>query len=138
MRKIIYPLIRLRKKFITNIYYTMKKIYYLLLLIAVTFPFSLVSCNNTDEEITSNPFDSISKGNINGRNKIVVISDLHLGNDLSYSENVKHLKRLEEFLTEVRSSTTIKELVLNGDILDEWYIPTRVNPYDGGSQADFI
>ncbi len=106
----------------------MKKIYYLLLLIAVTFPFSLVSCNNTDEEITSNPFDSISKGNINGRNKIVVISDLHLGNDLSYSENVKHLKRLEEFLTEVRSSTTIKELVLNGDILDEWYIPTRVNP----------
>lgn len=116
----------------------MKKIYYLLLLIAATFPFSLVSCNNTDEEITSNPFDSISNGNINGRNKIVVISDLHLGNDLSYSENVKHLKRLEEFLTEVRSSTTIKELVLNGDILDEWYIPTRVNPYGGGSQADFI
>ncbi|SBV91189.1 conserved exported hypothetical protein [uncultured Dysgonomonas sp.] len=116
----------------------MKKIYYLLLLIAATFPFSLVSCNNTDEEITSNPFDSISKGNINGRNKIVVISDLHLGNDLSYSENVKHLKRLEEFLTEVRSSTTVKELVLNGDILDEWYIPTRVNPYGGGSQADFI
>ncbi|MEA4950423.1 MAG: hypothetical protein VB068_12380, partial [Petrimonas sp.] len=67
----------------------MKKNYFLLLLVASIF--SLVSCNKTDEETVTNPFDVTSESNNNERNKIVVISDLHLGNDLSYSENVKHL-----------------------------------------------
>ncbi|MEA4905446.1 MAG: metallophosphoesterase [Petrimonas sp.] len=114
----------------------MKKNYFLLLLVASIF--SLVSCNKTDEETVTNPFDVTSESNNNERNKIVVISDLHLGNDLSYSENVKHLKRLEQFLNEVRSSATIKELVIGGDMLDEWYIPTRTDTYGGGSQADFV
>jgi len=114
----------------------MKKNYFLLLLVASIF--SLVSCSKTDEETVTNPFDVTSESNNNERNKIVVISDLHLGNDLSYSENVKHLKRLEQFLNEVRSSATIKELVIGGDMLDEWYIPTRTDTYGGGSQADFV
>ncbi len=114
----------------------MKKTAYLFLLIASAF--MIVSCNSNDDDIVANPFDSTDENSSNERNKIVVISDLHLGNDLSYSENVKHLNRLEQFLNEVRSSTTIKELVLGGDILDEWYIPTRVDTYGGGSQADFI
>lgn len=114
----------------------MKKNYFLLLLVASIS--SLVSCNKTDEETVTNPFDVTSESNNNERNKIVVISDLHLGNDLSYSENVKHLKRLEQFLNEVRSSATIKELVIGGDMLDEWYIPTRTDTYGGGSQADFV
>ena len=114
----------------------MKKIYFLLLLGASIF--SLASCSKTDEETVTNPFDVTSESNNNERNKIVVISDLHLGNDLSYSENVKHLKRLEQFLNEVRSSATIKELVIGGDMLDEWYIPTRTDTYGGGSQADFV
>lgn len=114
----------------------MKKNYFLLLLVASIF--SLASCSKTDEETVTNPFDVTSESNNNERNKIVVISDLHLGNDLSYSENVKHLKRLEQFLNEVRSSATIKELVIGGDMLDEWYIPTRTDTYGGGSQADFV
>ena len=82
--------------------------------------------------------DTISASSNVERDKIIVISDLHLGNDLAYSEGAKHLKRLEQFLNEVRSSNTIKELVIAGDMFDEWYIPTRVNTYGNGSQADFI
>lgn len=99
----------------------------------------LASCSSDDENIVSKtPFDTISVSSNTNRDKIVVISDLHLGNDLSYSENVKHLKRLEQFLKEVRSSTTIKELIMNGDILDEWYVPTRTDTYGGGTQNDFV
>ena len=112
-----------------------KQNYFLLLLAGLAF--HLVSCNKNDEKST-NPFDNVSESSNKERDKIVVISDLHLGNDLSYSENVKHLKRLEQFLNEVRSSATVKELVIGGDMLDEWYIPTRVDTYGGGSQADFV
>lgn len=97
----------------------------------------LLACND-DEKAVTNPFDTTSSSDNQLRNKIVVISDLHLGNDLAYSENVKHLKRLEQFLNEVRSSSTIKELVIAGDMIDEWYIPTRVNTYGGGTQGDFV
>lgn len=115
----------------------MKKIYYVMLLAAAAFNF--MSCSQDENILVStNPFDTISVSNNNNRDKIVIISDLHLGNDLSYSENVAHLGRLEQFLKEVRSSGTIKELILGGDIFDEWYIPTRTETYEGGTQADFI
>lgn len=113
-----------------------KKYYLLFLLLSIVI--GLTSCDNTDETLPINPFDNISQSEIIERDKIVVISDLHLGNDLAYSETVSHLKRLEQFLKEVRSSETIKELVVAGDMFDEWYIPTRTNTYGGGTQADFV
>lgn len=118
-------------------YGMMKRTNLLLLLVASVFMF--VSCNsNDDEDMVPNPFDMMSASSNNERDKIVVISDLHLGNDLSYSENVKHLKRLEQFLDEVRSSGTVRELVIGGDMFDEWYIPTRTETYEGKSQASFV
>jgi UDP-2,3-diacylglucosamine pyrophosphatase LpxH len=114
----------------------MKINYYLL---SIAFVAScIISCNDEDVPISTNPFDSISVSSNDNRDKIVVISDLHLGNDLSYSENVAHLGRLEQFLNEVRSSSTVKELVIGGDMFDEWYIPSRTNTYGTGTQADFI
>ncbi|MEA4982680.1 MAG: metallophosphoesterase [Paludibacter sp.] len=115
----------------------MKKNYFLFLSVALTL--FLVSCNNdVDGTVAVNPFDTISVNSNNQREKIVVISDLHMGNDLSYSENVKHLQRLEQFLNEVRSSATVKELVIGGDMFDEWYVPTRVDAYAGHSQSYFV
>lgn len=97
------------------------------------------SCVSKDDDpIGTNPFDTISVSNNKIRDKVVIISDLHLGNDITYSENVKHLARLQEFLTNVKKSSTIKELVLGGDIFDEWYVPSRTNTYNNGTQADFI
>lgn len=87
---------------------------------------------------TDNPFDTFVVSANDQRDKILVISDLHLGSDLSYSQTVKHLKRLEQFLNEVRQSKTVKELVIAGDMLDDWYVPTRLDTYGGGSQADFV
>ena len=114
----------------------MKKKYFLILLLVS--PLFFISCNGNDDPDLANPFDNSSESLDEERDKIVVISDLHLGNDLTYSENVKHLPRLEQFLKEVRDSKTIKELVIAGDMLDEWYIPTRVDTYGGGTQADFV
>jgi len=115
----------------------MKKRYLVFLCIASSL--CVMSCSKTNEgSVTANPFDTTSESSNNVRDKIVVISDLHLGNDLAYSENVKHLKRLQQFLNEVRSSQTIRELVIAGDMFDEWYIPTRADTYSGGSQASFI
>jgi UDP-2,3-diacylglucosamine pyrophosphatase LpxH len=109
-------------------------------LAALGFAAVCMSCSSSSDssDSSTNPFDTMSDSGNKDRDKIVVISDLHLGNDLSYSENVKHLPRLEQFLKEIRSSNTVSELVLGGDIFDEWYIPTRTNTYGGGAQADFI
>ncbi len=96
------------------------------------------SCKTNSEDPKINSFDTMSVSNNSERDKIVIISDLHLGNDLSYSENVHHLQRLEQFLYEIRTSSTVKELVIGGDVLDEWYIPTRSDTYGGGTQADFV
>ena len=103
--------------------------------------FSAISCQKNDDDSSisgDNPFDLVYGGETQERNKIVVISDLHLGADLIYSECVTHLPRLAKFLTEVRESKTIKELVIAGDMLDEWYIPSRVDTYDGKTQKEFI
>ncbi|BCS84799.1 hypothetical protein prwr041_06920 [Prevotella herbatica] len=115
----------------------MKKVAFLFLLFALLF----VSCSSDNDDVAKvvNPFDPASElADSVLRNKIVVISDLHLGNDLAYSENVKHLNRLNQFLNEVRASSTIKELVIAGDMFDEWYIPSRTNTYENKSQSDFI
>ena len=114
----------------------MKKTGYWLLLIAAGLIAG--SCNSNDNDIVANPFDNTSESSNNERDKIVVISDLHMGNDLTYSENVKHLPRLEQFLNEVRSSATIREMVIAGDMFDDWYVPTRIDAYGSGSQADFV
>lgn len=115
----------------------MKKIFFNILWISLILTF--VSCNSKETpENAANPFDIISDSDNDERNKIVVISDLHLGADLEYSETVKHIERLKQFLSEVRSSTTIKEMIINGDLYDDWYVPSRIDTYGSGSHADFI
>ena len=99
----------------------------------------LTSCDNNEIASTVNPFDETTEsGVVLTRDKVVVISDVHLGNDTTYSECVKHLPLLKKFLTQVRGSKTIKELVIAGDMLDEWYVPSRTDTYNGGTQKDFV
>lgn len=106
---------------------------------ALVLAFMATSCKTNDSPslTDNNPFDS-TPNNSEVRNKIVVISDLHLGSDLSYSECVQHLPRLTEFLNNIRQSKTVKELVIAGDMLDEWYVPSRNDTYQGKTQLDFI
>ncbi|MBK9579080.1 MAG: metallophosphoesterase [Fibrobacteres bacterium] len=82
--------------------------------------------------------DPFANPNASGRTQIVVVSDVHLGADLSYAECNANLARLEQFLEQVRTSPNVKELVIAGDLLDEWFVPATVNTYQGKDQADFV
>ncbi|MFZ4548128.1 MAG: metallophosphoesterase, partial [Bacteroidales bacterium] len=94
-----------------------------------------VSCDKsdtTDPEI--NPF---SNGG-NERNMIVIISDLHLGADLGYAECKENLPALEKLLKQIQVAPNVKELVIAGDLLDEWFVPATTETYLGKDQADFV
>ncbi|MFZ4572602.1 MAG: hypothetical protein ACOYM0_15875, partial [Bacteroidales bacterium] len=92
------------------------------------------SCGVSYAQTASDPFTNDSKE----RNMIVVISDIHLGADLAYSETNKNLKPLGNFLDKIRLSPKIKELVIAGDLLDEWFVPASTDTYQGKDQADFV
>ncbi|MDO9679458.1 MAG: metallophosphoesterase, partial [Bacteroidales bacterium] len=93
------------------------------------------SCNKQESPWNGiNPFDNGGKE----RNMIVVISDIHLGADLAYAECNENLGLLEEFLKRLKKSPNVKELVIAGDLLDEWFIPATIDTYQGKDQADFV
>lgn len=93
------------------------------------------SCDNTDPINTdTNPF---SNGG-DERNMIVVISDLHLGADLDYTECKENLPSLEKLLIKIKAAPNVKELVIAGDLLDEWFVPATIDTYQGKDQADFV
>ncbi|MDZ7740575.1 MAG: metallophosphoesterase [Bacteroidota bacterium] len=93
------------------------------------------SCDKSDP--TDAEIDPFSNGG-NERNMIVVISDMHLGADLEYAECKKNLPSLEKMLKRIKASPNVKELVIAGDLLDEWFVPAPINTYQGKDQADFV
>lgn len=68
------------------------------------------------------------------RNKIVVISDLHLGIDDRYTETLKNRPMLINFLQRIQKTTDVRELVIAGDFLDEWYLPVYFPVYTDQAQ----
>lgn len=59
----------------------------------------------------------------NDRTEIVVISDIHMGVDPSYAEFDKNKDNFLAFLKDIRKSKTTAELIINGDLIDQWYLP---------------
>ena len=55
--------------------------------------------------------------------KTIVISDIHLGIDDRISETVKNRSLLISFLEKLRREKAADEHVINGDFLDQWYLP---------------
>ena len=66
--------------------------------------------------------------------KIVVISDIHLGLDDSFSEDTKNKPLLVEFLQQLQKTKDVRELVIAGDFLDEWYLPLNYTAYTDSSE----
>ena len=66
--------------------------------------------------------------------KIVVISDIHLGIDDKYSETIENRELLLDFLKKLENTTDVRELVINGDFLDEWYLPLTYARYDSSDK----
>lgn len=55
--------------------------------------------------------------------KTIVISDIHLGIDDAIAENVKNRPLLIAFLNRIREQRLADEVVINGDFLDQWFLP---------------
>lgn len=93
----------------------------------------LTACEK-DNDVVIDTFNNDS----GSRNLIIVISDLHLGADLSYAEINDNREPLKVFLEKIRTSRSVNELVIAGDLLDEWYVPATTDTYNGKDQADFV
>lgn len=68
------------------------------------------------------------------RNKIVVISDLHLGIRDDYTETLANRSRLVEFLQRLQNTKDVRELVIAGDFLDAWFLPVYYPAYTDEAQ----
>jgi UDP-2,3-diacylglucosamine pyrophosphatase LpxH len=114
----------------------LESIFYAILL--VIFLGLIASCNNSNsvgpKGLVTGPF---SNGGVE-RNMIVVMSDIHLGADLNYAECKDNLGPLEKLLEQIRVAPNVKELVIAGDMLDEWFVPATVDTYNGKGQRDFV
>jgi len=83
---------------------------------------SLAGCATTKEK-------SLWESNGAARTKTIVISDIHLGIDDAFAEDVANKPYLEQFLKRVAVTPDVKELVIAGDFLDEWYLPMEYPAY---------
>ena len=63
-----------------------------------------------------------------GRNKLVFISDLHMNVNGNYSWLVKHAWDLARFLNNVNTRNDVAELIILGDLLDDWVSPVKYTP----------
>ncbi len=102
-----------------------------MLIIGIGFLF-LTACKKNNEVF--DPFNTDSKL----RNLIVVISDIHLGANIVYAEIDNNLEPLNTMLEQIRASRNVKELVIAGDLLDEWFVPATTDTYNGKNQSDFV
>ena len=68
------------------------------------------------------------------RNAIAIISDIHMGDPRAYTNNYcwfgKNQAALEAFLDYVLDSSNVKQLVILGDLFDEWLVPYTISPFD--------
>jgi UDP-2,3-diacylglucosamine pyrophosphatase LpxH len=86
-------------------------------------------------------FNLNSKGILdlnNQRTLILCISDLHLGANDSYAEINRNRDALVKFLDQVRTSPNVKDLIIAGDLIDEWFIPMNLDTFNGKTQLDFV
>lgn len=68
------------------------------------------------------------------RDKIVVVSDIHLGIEDKYTETLNNLPLLIEFLQRMQNTKDVRELVIDGDFLDEWFLPVYYPSYTDQKQ----
>jgi len=102
------------------------------------FVFIISSCNKSDPTSPSAPVINPFSNGGTERNMVVIMSDMHLGADLSYAECKNNLPALEKLIKQIKTSPNVKELVIGGDLVDEWFVPATVNTYAGGVQSGFV
>ena len=63
-----------------------------------------------------------------GRNKLIFISDLHMNVKGTFSWLVNHASDLARFLNNVNTRDDVAELIILGDLLDDWVLPVKYTP----------
>ncbi len=63
-----------------------------------------------------------------GRRKVVFISDIHLSADASTSWMYEHIGPLANYLQALNARHDVSELVILGDLLDDWMVPIEDVP----------
>ena len=85
------------------------------------------TASNTPNGLPGNTNDTI-------RTVIAVISDIHCGDeratDGNYSWFGKNADALVDFLEFIKTNPRVKELVILGDLFDEWMVPYNHQPFD--------
>lgn len=113
----------------------MRIIYTLIVIMCISI---FTSCDDSDTtKHTDTAIDPFNNGS-SERSMIVIISDLHIGANLDYAECNENRIHLINLLEKIRVSSNVKELVIGGDMLDEWFVPATTDTYDGKDQADFV
>lgn len=85
-----------------------------LLLLQMALPFALSGCDTDNDAPAIKGLWTPSAS----QNKIVVLSDIHLGVDDRYSETVENRDLLLDFLAKLENTSDVREVVINGDFLD--------------------
>jgi UDP-2,3-diacylglucosamine pyrophosphatase LpxH len=69
------------------------------------------------------------------RTAIVCLSDLHMGEERAveggYCWFIENAPALQDFLQMTKTNPKVRELVILGDMFDEWIIPFDAQPFDG-------
>lgn len=67
-----------------------------------------------------------------GRNKKIFISDIHMGDDRSINNGYGWLNQniaiVANFLDELLKSQEVSEVIILGDLFDQWVIPSDIDP----------
>jgi len=78
----------------------------------------------------------------NERTQIIVVSDIHMGADIRYSQFDANYKgngaAFVDFINKMSQSPNVAEFVIAGDLLDEWIVPGEVDTFGGSTQAAFV
>ena len=79
-------------------------------------------------KITYGAFGAAQDSSAAERNRLIFVSDLHMNVNANYSWLVDHADDLAQFLNEVNARDDVAELVILGDLLDDWVSPVKDSP----------
>jgi len=83
---------------------------------------------------TKRPLGELLGINEDAQNTLAVISDIHMGDSRATTGNYcwfgENADALCSFLDYIQNENQVRELVIQGDLFDEWLIPYRMAPYD--------
>jgi len=86
-------------------------------------------------------------GPLGARRDIYVVSDVHMGDERSIEDHplphygwfVDNRDALQEFLERAGRTVSLRELVIAGDLVDEWVAPMELSAFgDGKTEAEFV